>query len=240
MDTAPRARPDSLRRLPRARRWRAPSHGYPRPCRALRAFLVALQTVPRREHGQTASGGCHALAAGDPPPWVPAPLPCAQSVPGSAADGTAPRARSDRLRRLPRVRRWRSPSMGTRAPAGRSERSWWGCRWYRAASTARPPPAAATRSSHAITPWTQRPSYPPLGPCCPMPVCKGRIVSDGLRPSSSFRGISSSQATRYSTVCLTLIRPLPRGIGQQGKMTMSVTPAASKDEVRYVKNGLGR
>ncbi|QLI59242.1 hypothetical protein C0708_24045 (plasmid) [Aeromonas caviae] len=41
------------------------------PVGALRAFLVALQVGPRRELGQTASGGCHALAAGDPHPWVP-------------------------------------------------------------------------------------------------------------------------------------------------------------------------
>ncbi len=37
------------------------------PVGALRAFLVALQVGPRRELGQTASGGCHALAAGDLP-----------------------------------------------------------------------------------------------------------------------------------------------------------------------------
>ncbi len=51
------------------------------------------------------------------------PLPDAGSVPGGAADGAAPRARPDRLRRLPRARRWRSPSMGTRPPAVCSVRS---------------------------------------------------------------------------------------------------------------------
>ncbi|MBC8674370.1 hypothetical protein H2136_20740 [Aeromonas hydrophila] len=37
------------------------------PCWAPRALQVELQAVPCCELGQTASGGCHALAAGDLP-----------------------------------------------------------------------------------------------------------------------------------------------------------------------------
>ncbi|WP_223952261.1 hypothetical protein, partial [Aeromonas hydrophila] len=62
---------DRLRRLPRARRWCSHPLVTLTPCRTLGAFLVVLLTVPRRELGQTASGGCHALAAGAPIPWLP-------------------------------------------------------------------------------------------------------------------------------------------------------------------------
>ncbi len=47
------------------------------------------------------------------------PLPDAGSVPGGAADGAAPRARPDRLRRLPLARQLVPHPMGTGSPAGR-------------------------------------------------------------------------------------------------------------------------